>query len=285
MPNMTRTRSDLEKIGFGLFGIWKALPDRLDYVLHGHGERASALVIARNALYAFCRGDEVLYIGKTARTIRARFTGYCTPSRTQRTNLRCNALIREALGRQETIAILGFSPSDQLQYGGFSINLAAGLEDALIAHFAPPWNGAGPGRPPVTETAEIEAEETSPDDPEIGLSQPGAAQGPDNGLGEVIFEVTLHETYFDGNIINPGIAFARYFGGHGEKVTVVFSDGGPPASKKIDRKNAGPGAVRLRGDASRTRQWLQKHFSPGEVLRIRILGPNSIEMIAPAPKS
>lgn len=270
---MTRAKRDLEQIGFRSLALWRVDAERLSYEIDTRPEEAKELLDAPNALYAFCRGEEVLYIGKTTRSIRTRFTGYCRPSATQATNLRCNAAIREAGALGETIAILAFSPSDKLQFAGLPINLAAGLEDALIAHFAPPWNGIGPGRRPVTETAAIEAEETSPE----GSGTGEEAQAPDHAT----FTVMLNKTYYEGDIINPGIAHARCFGGDGEMVTVFYSDGAPPSTKHIDRRNAGPGAVRLRGGARETRSWIRRHFSPGEVLRIRILGPNAIELIAP----
>ena len=40
-----------------------------------------------------------------------------------------------------TIRILAFAPISDLRYGEFQIDLAAGLEEALIRAFSPPWNG------------------------------------------------------------------------------------------------------------------------------------------------
>lgn len=281
MPD-SKNRSSLEEIGFRELGTWQAYPDRLAYLLLDEGETTIDLLDAPNALYAFCRGDEVLYVGKTTRSIRSRFKGYCRPSSTQRTNMRCNALIREALSQDETISILAFSPSDKHQYAGFPINLAAGLEDALIAHFEPPWNGAGPGRRPITETAAIEAEETSvagSNEPVI----PDQAQRPAEQANSSVpvFTVKLGPTYYEGDIINPGVAMVSHFGAHGEEVTIFFSDGSPALRKKITRTANGPRNIRLQGSAAGTRAWIRKHFQPGDVLTIRILGPHAIEMLAP----
>ena len=38
-----------------------------------------------------------------------------------------------------------------MHYGGFHLNLAAGLEDSLIRDLEPPWNSAGTGKPLVKE--------------------------------------------------------------------------------------------------------------------------------------
>ena len=48
----------------------------------------------------------------------------------------------------EVLRILVFNPISNLRYGDFDINLAAGLEDSLIAEFSPPWNGRERGHAP-----------------------------------------------------------------------------------------------------------------------------------------
>ena len=121
----------------------------------------------------------------------------------------------------------------------------------------------------MTETAAIEAEETAAPDPE------------EEAQPNVSFVVELGQTYYAGDIINPGKAMASYFGDDGEQVRVYFSDGSPTVIKKIDRRNAGPGNVRLRGSAAETGAWIRKHFRQGERLKVKIRGPNLIEMIAP----
>ena len=89
------------------------------------------LLDVRNALYAFVQGDTVSYIGKTARSIKKRFIGYCTPNKSQRTNWRCHNKIKALLKEHKAIRILVFTPISQLRYGEFEIDLAAGLEEAL----------------------------------------------------------------------------------------------------------------------------------------------------------
>src|SRR5690606_8438345 len=128
------------------------LPGRLAYAADdGREQELAALQAAPSALYAFVVDEAVLYIGKTARSIRARFIGYRFPGRGQVTNIRCNQKIRELLDDGREVRILVLVPTSSLQWGSFALDLAAGLEESLIRHFQPPWNGSDRVS---TETAE-----------------------------------------------------------------------------------------------------------------------------------
>lgn len=132
-------------------GAWLASGGTIAFKLEG--EKATVndvLVDTPNALYAFVRSDAVQYIGKTTQSVRKRFAGYRNPGQDQRTNLRCNAKIKEVLVAGGEVRILVFTPIPDLRYGDYDINLAAGLEDSLIKAFEPPWNGRYKGKP-VTE--------------------------------------------------------------------------------------------------------------------------------------
>ncbi len=96
-----------------------------------------------NILYAFVSREQVLYIGKTARTLSQRMYQYQKPGPTQRTNIVNHANIKGVLDQGETIQILVFAPKEQVQYRGMPVNLAAGLEDALISRLKPTWNRMG----------------------------------------------------------------------------------------------------------------------------------------------
>lgn len=106
-----------------------------------------ALLDAKNALYAFVKGDGVLYFGKTARSIRKRYVGYCPPGQRQATNKRCHDNIKMAIAENNDIRIFVFVPITHLRYSYFEINLAAGLGDELIRQFDPPWGSRSPNPP------------------------------------------------------------------------------------------------------------------------------------------
>jgi hypothetical protein len=239
-------------LGFQDIGRWA--PARreggLAYLLDGANSKADGVLLdARNSLYAFVEGDAVRYIGKTARTIRERFTGYRTPPPRQRTNWRNN---RDALGAGSVIRILVFNPISFLRYGDFEINLAAGLEDALIEAFDPPWSGRERGRA-ITEEAEreeldeAEAEARSGDAPqEIAISSP--APTPANSpSGAIAFKIVLGEAYYNQGLINPGAAASTHLGNDGDPIEVAFNDGTEPVLSRIDRRANPSGSVRIVG--------------------------------------
>lgn len=131
----------LLKIGFKNVARW-VVADR--WKLKDEGDDAEvwkALKEPKNALYAFCAGDEVLYIGKTARSLEKRFTGYRDPGNTQATNCKCHNAIRELIGAGKDVRILVLPDQTHLHWGEFRINLAAGMEDSLVERLQPRLNG------------------------------------------------------------------------------------------------------------------------------------------------
>lgn len=124
----------LRKIGFTEAGRW---------VLDGSGIafELSELATSRNVLYAFITGGDVAYIGKSTQSLRGRMAGYRSPGPTQSTNIKSKAKIQEVLAGGGTVMIFALPDSGLLYYGGFHLNLAAGLEDSLVRDLNPPWNG------------------------------------------------------------------------------------------------------------------------------------------------
>lgn len=105
-------------------------------------------------LYAFVVGDEVLYIGKTVQPLRARMRGYERPAPTQSTNERSHAKIREFLAGGREVQVLALPDNGLLHYGGFHVNLAAGLEDSIVRELRPKWNVTGkPSEPALVAPA------------------------------------------------------------------------------------------------------------------------------------
>ena len=126
----------LENIGFKQVGEWSVELAKIKFTFI---DTASA----KNVLYAFISQNTVMYIGKTVQTLRKRMDGYKNPSQTQSTNIKGNKLISEILLSNHPVAIYALPDNGLLFYGGFHVNLAAGLEDNLIRALNPPWNRTG----------------------------------------------------------------------------------------------------------------------------------------------
>jgi len=91
----------------------------------------------QNILYAFVTGEEVKYIGKTCQSLHK------SPGPSQRTNIRNQQQIEQALEVGLSMDILAFAPNEPLTFRGYQVNLAAGLEDTRVAGFSPEWNIMG----------------------------------------------------------------------------------------------------------------------------------------------
>lgn len=136
---MTTPPADLERLlamGFRLAAHWSVAEDDLDCAFVEHAG-------ARNILYAFVAGGAVVYVGKTVQTLRQRLYGYRRPVATQSTNLKGHRLIRGALAAGQRVEVYALPDHGLLYYGGFHVNLAAGLEDSLVATLKPTWNRLG----------------------------------------------------------------------------------------------------------------------------------------------
>jgi len=148
------TKQSLLKVGFEDMARWESVGSTLNHIGDSRPgwRRATAFP---QALYAFCDGDEVLYIGKTTKSLSKRFIGYCNPVKSQQTNPKCHERIQKFLKRGREVRIVVLLNEIPLAWGEFPINVPAGLEDALVAAFNPPWNGSGKDRK-LTETEELE---------------------------------------------------------------------------------------------------------------------------------
>jgi hypothetical protein len=140
----------LDAIGFTRAGCWLLSGQGLAFDLSNHTN-------ARNILYAFVAAGQLMYIGKTVQALRNRMAGYKTPGPSQSTNINNHNRIRACLEDGKAVEILALPDNGLLHYGGFHINLAAGLEDSLVRELAPPWNGglketaSGTLEPAITE--------------------------------------------------------------------------------------------------------------------------------------
>ena len=131
----------LAEIGFEDAAQWKIVDGRKIHDLGDDAEVWQELKEPKNALYAFCAGGEVLYVGKTARSLEKRFIGYRDPGNTQATNRKCHDEIRRRLKTGGIVRIMVLPDQTRLHWGQFRISLAAGLEDAIVEKLMPPLNG------------------------------------------------------------------------------------------------------------------------------------------------
>lgn len=257
----------LLNIGFIDIGKWQLESKFIQYVLDGADSIGNNVFLdVPNALYAFVIHQQVVYIGKTARSIRKRYTSYCRPGSTQATNQRCHRNIKAALAEGQEVRIFVFTPITHLRYSDFEINLAAGLEDSLIRQFDPIWNGRDRGRPVSEEAEREEVEENELVSPAATTAADAAQQAPHPLQCAARFTILLAATYYRQGIVNPGVDASKHLGNNGDPLRITFSDGRTPVISKINRTANRNGSVRVIGGNAQIAEWFQDHFKEGDVL-------------------
>ena len=123
-------------LGFQDVGTWRLDNGILTYNLIRHSDK-------RNILYAFVVLDDVMYIGKSTQTLQKRMQGYRKPGRTQSTNIKNKRKITHCIKQRMLVRIFVLADRGNIKYKGIKVNLAAGLEDPLIAKLKPPWKKTG----------------------------------------------------------------------------------------------------------------------------------------------
>ncbi len=126
----------LKDIGFVKVGEWEIMNDYFAHTIENHLEE-------RKMLYAFVSENDVLYIGKTTNFLRARMNGYKNPHSSQKTNFRVKTKIVEFLSSNKEVSIYILIDKTEFKFGGYTLCLASGLEDVLIADIKPKWNDRG----------------------------------------------------------------------------------------------------------------------------------------------
>lgn len=247
-------------IGFEKVGNWQAGDDgALRFTL----ERHSPLP---NTLYAFAVDSEVRYVGKTTRSLVGRLRGYARPGPTQSTNVRVRQFILEELTQGSAVEIYALPDRALHHIGPFHLNLAAGLEDSIIAAVAPAWNG---GR-----QRQVLDDET---DDGTAMSSGAFAQE-----GEPLAFVA-QPTYRRSGFFNVPAKEAHRFGGDGQRIELFLGDAVEPVIGTINRSAVKNGAPRIMGGA-RVRDWLQAHVAEGAACVVEVLSPVSIRLVTARPE-
>lgn len=241
-----------------------------------YNEDAQSKVVSKScpALYAFTVNGDLKYIGKTTRVLAKRLSEYCKPGETQRTNKKNHKNITLGINDGKKVGILGFAPDVSLCWAEFSINLPAGLEDALIAMLDPQWNGrdsavgCAQSESSVYENVAI----TGSEEPQ-GENEEIPAQLPS-------FRIKLGAAYYEKGIINPGVDMDRFIGKHQDPVNIhLGSIGVNTVRSTIDRRQNANGSVRINGGVQVAR-WFHKHFRLGDSVIAKVLDCNNLVLLA-----
>ena len=128
----------LIELGFEKAGEWVLNDDdNLELMINKYSEK-------NKILYSFVVDGEIKYIGTTVRTFNQRMYNYNKPGSGQPTNLDKNSKLIKSLKDGKIVEIYLWYDRDPQKYNNLiDINLAAGLEDSMIAEFECEWNKRG----------------------------------------------------------------------------------------------------------------------------------------------
>lgn len=252
------------EIGFRFAGSWFLDGDSLKYEIKRHAN-------SKNVLYAFISNGEIKYIGKTTQQFAKRMNGYRKPAKTQSTNINNNQNIKSLLNRGEPVDIFILADNGLLNYGGFPINLAAGLEDSLIHQLEPKWNG-GKKEVGLIKLSEGQLDETITERPE-----PKARIFSSSMIRKSQFKIQLGVAYYNQGFFNVPVKYENTFGSDGEEIEIFVGSEDKPLMGYINRTANTTSAPRIMG-GKRLKQWIMSKFEQGEYIEVTVFSSNTVKI-------
>ena len=269
----------LYEVGFQILGTWELTARRkLALRLTPDNDSTRTRLTSGPALYAFISGTDILYLGKTSLSLVARFGGYKNPGARQQTNIKCSKHIIDFISSERRVDVLSLSGVTQLRWGEFELNIAAGLEDSLIAQLSPQWNGRT-GHSIMTESEQIERESLNIH--HISDEAPASGKVGADVKATGTFTIKLGETYYQDGIINPGVKVKHLLGGHDEEIWLRLGrDDSKGVQTTINRKAVASDSPRLKA-RKEVAAWFQKNFKLGDTVTGIIISPHQIILELP----
>lgn len=124
--------NDLHQIGFQRAGEWFILRDNLNYSLNDTGDRSQVL-------YALVVDGTVVFLDRATRSLAHRMNYIMNPGKNLALT-KINGFLKGIIKRGKMVEVYALIDPGTLQFAGYRISLAAGIEQSLLDHFRPAWN-------------------------------------------------------------------------------------------------------------------------------------------------
>ena len=246
----------LTDIGFLRAGYWFIENDELKYNLTSFNSE-------KNILYCFVCNNTIKYIGKSVKTVSQRMYGYKNPSISQRTNYRVNKEIKEFLKEGNVIDICILVHNGLLKFGDFRINIAAGLEDTLIAEIKPEWNYIGKNR-----TTNLKIRET--------IMKP--KQNNVENIEEKNFIVTIGQAYYNDGFFNVRVKNSELFGKDKSPIKIQLGNNSDKIiAGYVNRTANNNGTPRIMAGFEYTK-WIKENFKQGDIFKVEMINSAFIKL-------
>jgi hypothetical protein len=279
-------KETLIEIGFIEIGNWQIDPNTNNL---NPNYFTSEYNFEPNSLYAFTyeydnTEMELAYIGKTSKTIISRFQGYSKPGKKQQTNIRVNSEIINKIHEGFIVRIFILPDNPQLQWKGYNLNIAAGIEDSLIQGLNPKWNIHGNAnsvkRLNTQEELEliVESDDNAMNHPPNHNNELSDFEVP--RIDGIYFKVHLKMYYYNSNqgTMNPGVNASPYLGEHGEN-SILYLPNNIELTSIINRTANNTNAVRFHWGAELS-QFYRDNFNLNDILLFQIINRNNIKFIS-----
>ncbi|MGE0483531.1 MAG: hypothetical protein AB7Q81_05300 [Gammaproteobacteria bacterium] len=269
---MDRTALDrLLEIGFEVAGDW-LLEDGEPVV------ELSRYASAANVLYAFASGDELLYVGRSGRSLRLRMDGYQQGGPSRSTRARNRERILAMLMVDQPIEVYALPDPGNLHYGSFRINLAAGLQHSLIESLQPPWNDSGARVVPTRAAKSVRRPQPRP--------RPVVDDGhtyTDLTTDRPSYRFLVGYHYLDKGYFNVPLRYSRLFGGDQEKIRILCGRERDTIHGHIDRATNTNASPRIIG-GRKLKRWFEENAGLNNPVDIDILAPNAVWLRNPGTR-
>lgn len=255
----------LLEIGFELAGEWLLDDDDVQIELQRYGSAA-------NVLYAFASDDELLYIGRSGRSLQLRMDGYCNggPPRSMRSRNR--ERIMAMLMVDQPVDLYAMPDPGNLHYGSFRVNLAAGLQHSLIDALDPPWNRAPSKAPPAPrrrpQQRRVRKRRTH-------LIEADSATYTDLTTDRPSYRFLVGYHYIDKGFFNVPLRYSALFGEDQQKIRILCGRERMTLHGHIDRSSNTNATPRIVG-GRKLKRWFEEHTGINNPVDIDILAPNAV---------
>ena len=255
----------LFEIGFERAGFWELIDDDPHIELERYGNAA-------NVLYAFISQLELLYIGRSGRSLRMRMDGYENGGPPRSMRARNRERIAAMLMIDQPVELFVMPDPGNLHYGSFRVNLAAGLQHSLIESLAPPWNTSAPtGRRVTPKRKHRRLANRNRHDFMDGDGQTYT----DLTLDRPSYRFLVGYMYMDKGFFNVPMRYSSMFGDDRERIKILCATEKETIYGHIDRSTNTNATPRVIG-GSPLKSWFEANAGINHPVDIDILAPNAV---------
>ncbi|NJN83523.1 MAG: hypothetical protein HC802_15400, partial [Caldilineaceae bacterium] len=213
-------------IGFTRVGGWHLVDDAPAVTLHSMGESV-------NVLFAFVAGGEVKYVGRSVQSLVRSLDRFQNPTDKLDEFAACRQQIADSLYAGVEVDIYILPERGLLQYGDFHVNLAAGLEESILATLQPEWN-IPPQESQRTITVESDGVVRG-DAVSTRAVQPRARHALDERQEPPKFSFAIGPMQMTGGLFDVPALYSDYVAGEGRPVQIHIGEN-PPITGYVNRR-------------------------------------------------